>query len=131
MTRQKLLDLFTRVIALRTGFYEAGSQAQCSNNPGGLRWWCGLPVVGGMVVFESEADGWEALRAQCANNIFRRGLNFEEFFAGKPGTYRGFAPEWDARDTGDFAVRFIRKRDTRVPDWYNSAVQIKQLVTEA
>ena len=128
MTREKLLDLFTRAIALRMGYLHEGSQAQLNHNPGGLTWWCNLPAQGGMVVFESEAYGWEALRAQCANNIFRRGLNFEEFFAGrKAPRYRGFAPDWDERAAGDFVLRFLRQRD-RIPEWVNTAVQIRRLV---
>lgn len=129
MTRKKLLDLFTRAIAIRAGFYHEGSQAQINHNPGAMTWWCGLPRVNGIVQFESEEDGWDALRRQCENNIFRRGLNFEEFFVGRPGLYMGFNPDEDERDAGDFIVRYIRKRDA-VPDWINTAVQIRRLAAE-
>lgn len=131
MTRKKLLDLFTRALAMRCGFDVPGSQAQISNNPGGLPWWGSEPVVGGMVVFETEQDGWDALRRACEINIFRRGLTFEEFFGGRPGKrgrrYRGFSSACDSREAAETVFQFFKRR-AKLPPWANTGTKVSALL---
>ena len=45
-----------------------------------------------LMTFPTLADGWNALYAQIQTNI-DRGLTLQEFFAGKPGVYGGYAPQ--------------------------------------
>ena len=67
------------------------------NNPGNLR--AGPGQVGtspnGIAIFPDMATGEAALENQVQLNI-NRGLTLEEFFAGKPGVYAGYAPAADA-----------------------------------
>lgn len=65
--------------------------ARRNNNPGNLR-----PVGGsGFRQFATWEQGWAALENQVRLNI-NRGLTLEEFFAGKPGVYGGYAPAADS-----------------------------------
>lgn len=64
------------------------------NNPGNLRSWGSNPVQGGFAVFPTLEAGRAALERQIELNI-NRGLTLEEFFAGKPGVYAGYAPSAD------------------------------------
>lgn len=91
-TREQLLESFAACIATEEGFFVEGSLPARHSNPGNLTAWGKWPVDHGYVVFDSDETGWEALRKQCAKNIFDRRLTFLEFFAGKPGVYAGFCP---------------------------------------
>ena len=66
-----------------------------NNNPGNLRSWGSNPIVNGYAKFPSMVDGWNALYSQIQTNI-NRGLTLNEFFAGKPGVYAGYAPSGDS-----------------------------------
>lgn len=76
------------------------------NNPGNLRTWGSVPVVGGYAKFSSYADGLAALTQQANKNVFTRGLTLREFFAGQrdangnviPGGYSGYAPAKDSNN---------------------------------
>ena len=101
-----------RAIATMEGFYKSGSLAQRNHNPGNLRSWGSLPVRDGYVVFPNEEAGWSALSRQVRKNI-DRGLTLEEFFAGKPGVYGGYAPAADQNRPLEYA-RFVSQA-TGVP----------------
>jgi hypothetical protein len=100
LTETELINRFARAIARHEGFFDRKkiqTVAQRTNNPGCLLHWKDtagnpLPTVNGFVQFATEDDGWRALRAQCRINIKKRQLTFLEFFAGRPGMYRGFSP---------------------------------------
>jgi hypothetical protein len=49
-------------------------------------------------------DGWNALYSQIQTNI-GRGLTLNEFFAGKPGVYAGYAPSADSNSPLAYAQR--------------------------
>jgi len=89
-----LVELIAQAIARQEGFYVAGSIAQRNNNPGNLRSWGTNPIVDGYAKFATVEDGWNALYRQITLNI-NRGLNLQEFFAGKPGIYAGYSPAAD------------------------------------
>ena len=81
-----LVDPIAQAIATMEGFFKAGSLAARNNNPGNLRSWGANPIVNGYAQFKSAEEGWAALKTQVQKNI-NRGLNLNEFFAGKPGVY--------------------------------------------
>lgn len=89
-------------IARFEGFGKPGSLATRNNNPGNIRSWGSLPTRDGYVVFPTPEAGWAALERQVGLNV-ARGLTMEEFFAGKPGVYGGYAPAADANDPGNYA----------------------------
>ena len=72
------------------------------NNPGNLRTWGNYPIDGGFAVFPDLATGRAALEQQVRLNI-SRGLTLEEFFAGKPGVYAGYAPAADRNQPYTYA----------------------------
>ena len=74
------------------------------NNPGNLRSWGSTPVVNGYAEFPTMQDGWNALYQQITLNI-SRGLTLNEFFAGKPGVYAGYAPSSDSNRPLAYAAR--------------------------
>ncbi len=57
-------------------------------------------------------DGWNALYQQINLNI-GRGLTLNEFFAGKPGVYDGYAPSADQNSPYAYAARV--GRDVGIP----------------
>lgn len=75
------------------------------NNPGNLR--AGPGQVGtspnGIAIFPDAATGEAALERQVQLNI-NRGLTLEEFFAGKPGVYAGYAPAADSNQPNVYAA---------------------------
>lgn len=73
---------------------QEGTGCGSNNNPGNLRTWGNLPTARGFAVFPTCDDGWAALERQVQRNV-DRGLTLEEFFAGKPGVYPGYAPAAD------------------------------------
>jgi hypothetical protein len=75
-----------------------------NNNPGNLRSWGSNPIVNGYAKFPTMQDGWDALHSQIQKNI-ARGLTLDEFFAGKPGVYAGFAPSADHNTPLAYAAR--------------------------
>jgi hypothetical protein len=75
-----------------------------NNNPGNLRSWGSNPIVSGYAKFATIRDGWNALYQQITLNI-GRGLTLNEFFAGKPGVYAGYAPSADANSPLAYAAR--------------------------
>lgn len=107
-----LVDLIARAIATMEGFYIPGSIAQRNNNPGNLRSWGSNPIVNGYAKFPTAEAGWAALRRQVELNI-NRGLTLEEFFAGKPGVYGGYAPSADSNDPDGYA-RYVAQQ-TGIP----------------
>ncbi len=75
-----------------------------NNNPGNLRSWGSNPIVNGYAKFPTMQDGWSALYQQIQLNI-NRGLTLNEFFAGKPGVYAGYAPSADSNTPLSYAAR--------------------------
>jgi hypothetical protein len=75
-----------------------------NNNPGNLR--TGPGSVGldsrGIAIFPDYATGEAALQHQVDLNI-GRGLTLDEFFAGKPGVYPGYAPAADQNNPASYA----------------------------
>lgn len=100
-----LVDKIAAAIARFEGFYVPNSRAQRNNNPGNLRRWGNTPVVDGFASFPTLEAGWAALRRQVEINI-GRGLTLNEFFAGKPGVYAGYAPASDNNHPINYA-RFV------------------------
>ncbi len=98
-----LIDDLAGAIARYEGFYKAGSVAARNNNPGNLRSWGNYPVVNGYAKFPDAETGWRALRRQVELNI-GRGLTLEEFFAGRPGVYDGYAPSSDGNQPRTYAA---------------------------
>jgi len=104
-------DLVTLLAAAikRMEGWVPGSVSYRNNNPGNLRplpgGWPGQVGVdsGGYAVFDSVASGEAALDRQIQLNI-NRGLTLEEFFAGKPGVYAGFAPAADRNQPNVYAA---------------------------
>lgn len=97
------IDDLAQSIARFEGFFQPGSLAERNRNPGNLRTWGNLPTSGGYVVFPTPEAGWAALRRQVGLNI-DRGLTLEEFFAGKPGVYGGYAPAIDRNQPENYAA---------------------------
>lgn len=105
MTETQLVDRFTRAWAKKEGFFDSKrvpTVAQRLNNPCNLPHWKDrdgnpYPEVCGAVQFPDVETGWRAARAQTKINALKRRLTFLEFFAGKPGVYRGACPRDDAR----------------------------------
>jgi hypothetical protein len=89
-----LVEAIAQAIAKEEGFYVPGSIAQRNHNPGNLRSWGSAPIVSGYAVAPDDATGWSWLYSQVQTNI-GRGLTLNEFFAGKPGVYDGYAPSAD------------------------------------
>jgi len=82
----------------------ASSIAVRNNNPGNLRAGVGQTgTSGGYAVFPDLATGWAALDNQIQLNI-NKGLTLEEFFAGKPGVYPGYAPQADSNNPNQYAA---------------------------
>ncbi len=80
-----------------------------NNNPGNLRSGIGQTGTnGGYAVFPDMATGWAALDNQISLNI-SRGLTLNEFFAGKPGVYPGYAPAADSNTPASYAA-FVSAR---------------------
>jgi hypothetical protein len=75
-----------------------------NNNPGNLRSWGSNPIINGYAKFPTLQDGWNALYSQIQTNI-GRGLTLNEFFAGKPGVYAGYAPSADSNSPLAYAAR--------------------------
>ena len=75
-----------------------------NNNPGNLRAGNGATGVDsrGIAIFPDMATGEAALERQVDLNI-GRGLTLDEFFAGKPGVYAGYAPSGDSNDPSGYA----------------------------
>lgn len=96
----KLLYRMALAIAWMEGYFRSGTFqpmdtiAYRNMNPGNLRSWGNNPRVQGYAKFPTESAGWNALYSQIARNIGRN-LTLEEFFAGKPGVYPGYAPSSD------------------------------------
>jgi hypothetical protein len=91
-------------IAQMEGYNTPGTLAQRNNNPGNLRSGPGqVGTSGGFAVFATPDDGWAALDNQIQVNA-GRGLTLNEFFAGKPGVYPGYAPSADANNPAAYAA---------------------------
>ena len=103
-----LVDDLAGAIATFEGYFTPGSLAARNNNPGNLRTWGNQPTSGGYAVFPTAEAGWAALRRQVELNI-SRGLTLFEFFAGKPGTYGGYAPAADQNQPATYAA-FVGQR---------------------
>lgn len=74
------------------------------NNPGNLRAYAaGQPVDSrGIRIFPSYQAGYDALLSQERVNI-SKGVTLDEFFAGKPGVYPGYAPAADRNQPSVYA----------------------------
>jgi len=109
MADKALIDSLALAIARMEGYLDAsgairsGTIAFRNNNPGNLRSWGSTPVVGGYASFPTASAGWVALKRQIELNI-GRGLTLEEFFGGKPGVYRGYAPGADNNNPAGYAA---------------------------
>ena len=91
-------------IAQMEGYNTPGTLAARNNNPGNLRSGPGqVGTSGGFAVFPDAATGWAALDNQISVNA-SRGLTLNEFFAGKPGVYAGYAPSADSNDPAHYAA---------------------------
>ena len=92
-------------IARFEGFFQPGSVAARNHNPGNLR--AGTGQVGtdarGYAIFADDAAGFAALDHQIDLNV-ARGLSLDEFFAGKPGVYAGYAPSADSNNPTQYAA---------------------------
>ncbi len=75
-----------------------------NNNPGNLRAYAAGQAVDsrGIRVFPDYQSGYDALLAQERLNI-GKGLTLSEFFAGKPGVYKGYAPAADSNQPNVYA----------------------------
>jgi hypothetical protein len=74
------------------------------NNPGNLRAYAaGQPVDSrGIRIFPDFDSGEAALDSQISLNV-SKGLTLNEFFAGKPGVYSGYAPSADSNNPAGYA----------------------------
>jgi hypothetical protein len=99
-------DLITSLAQAIYRFEGSGPStlATRNNNPGNLRSGPGQigTDVNGYAIFGSMQDGWNALDNQIQLNI-DRGLSLNEFFAGKPGVYPGYAPAEDSNQPYNYA----------------------------
>lgn len=101
------LDSLTTDLAAAIQRFEgacSGPQTCTNNNPGNLRAYApGQPVDSrGFRIFPDYASGEAALEGQINTNI-GRGLDLNEFFAGKPGVYAGYAPSGDSNNPSQYA----------------------------
>ena len=105
-TQNKLVLLIAEAIAHYEGFYKPGTRAYRNNNAGNLRGWSSsLPKdKDGFDEFPTRRDGFLALYKQVEKNIFTRELSLNEFFAGKPGVYGGYAPLGDNNKPDQYAM---------------------------
>ena len=98
------VDSLAQSIARFEGYGVAGSVAQRNNNPGNLR--SGPGQIGtdanGYAIFPDAATGYAALDNQIDLNI-GRGLTLQQFFAGEPGVYAGYAPSGDSNNPTQYA----------------------------
>jgi hypothetical protein len=96
------------------------------NNPGALRAGPGMigTAANGIAIFPDFATGEAALERQIQLNI-NRGLTLQEFFAGKPGVYGGYAPAADSNRPYEYAAN--------VAGWagIDSTVPLNQLASGA
>lgn len=133
MTETQLINGIAAAIATMEGYHLTEDQARAkklaypsvarrNNNPGNLRSWGANPVKNGYAVFPNPDEGWAALRAQIAKNIGRK-LTLEEFFAGKPGVYGGYAPAEDSNHPKQYAAFVGRSIGVPVEVPLNSLVQ--------
>jgi hypothetical protein len=114
MTPVQLIDAIAAAIARMEGFFKPRSIAQRNHNPGNLRSWGTRPTVGGYAQFDTDEDGWKALRRQVSRNIGRN-LTMYEFFGGKPGVYPGYAPAADSNHPREYA-EFVARQVGCQPD---------------
>lgn len=102
-----MADLITSLAQAIQQFegWSPGSVSQRNNNPGNLR--SGAGMIGtdanGFAVFPDYQTGWNALLNQVQLNV-NRGLSVDEFFAGKPGVYAGYAPSADSNQPLQYAA---------------------------
>ena len=97
------VDDLAQSIARMEGFLVPGSIAQVNNNPGNLRSGPGqIGTANGFAVFPDVATGYAALDSQIAYNE-SLGLNLNQFFAGEPGVYPGYAPSADFNNPSQYA----------------------------
>jgi hypothetical protein len=106
MYRLRGLGSFTTDLAGAIQRFEgACSGLTCrNNNPGNLRAGPGATGIDsrGIAIFPDYATGEAALQRQVDLNI-GRGLTLDEFFAGKPGVYAGYAPAADSNNPSSYA----------------------------
>jgi hypothetical protein len=99
-----LVDSIAQSIAAVESGGNPNALSYRNNNPGNLRSWGSNPIVNGYAKFPTLQDGWNALYSQINLNI-SRGLTLNEFFAGKPGVYDGYAPSADKNKPYAYAAR--------------------------
>lgn len=104
------LEKVAASIAEFEGFNLPDSVARRNNNPGNLK----DPRTGEFRAFANADEGWEALRSQIRKNA-ERGVTLKEFFGGKAGVYRGYAPRTDSNDPEQYA-QFVAERVGSSPD---------------
>jgi hypothetical protein len=115
MKKEKFVESLSHAIAQMEGFYKPHTISAKNNNPGNLRSWGKRPIVNGFASFDTEEEGFAALRDQINLNI-NRGLSLYEFFAGKPKVYPGYSPQKDGNDPLSYAL--FAARVTKIPDIY-------------
>lgn len=98
-----LVTSMAQAIAQMEGYNTQGTIAAKNNNPGNLRAGAGqVGTANGFAVFPDPATGWNALYSQIDYNI-GLGLNMQQFFAGEPGVYPGYAPSADSNNPTAYA----------------------------
>jgi hypothetical protein len=98
------VDTVAQAIAQMEGYNTPGTLAARNLNPGNLRSGPGQTgTSGGFAVFPSADAGWAALDNQINLNA-SKGLTLNEFFAGKPGVYAGYAPSSDSNNPAGYAA---------------------------
>jgi hypothetical protein len=93
-------------IAQMEGFNAPGTRPNVNNNPGDLISWSGVPTSNGFAQFPTPAAGWSALYQQVQLNI-NRGLTLNQFFAGEPGVYAGYAPSGSSGNNPQQYASFV------------------------
>ena len=82
--------------------------AQLNHNPGNLRTWERRYNKNGYAFFNTPKEGWLALYSQILLNVLR-GVNTYEFFAGKRGVCKGYAPSADGNHPKSYAEFVAQK----------------------
>ena len=99
-----LVNQLASAIATQEGYGAANSACTSINNPGCLRAGPGQTGTSaqGFAVFPDADTGWSALDSQIQSNI-NLGVNLQQFFAGEPGVYPGYAPSADSNNPSAYA----------------------------
>jgi hypothetical protein len=110
------VESVAQAIAGFEGLGKEGSVAQRNNNPGNLKAGPGQVGTdeGGYAIFPDMQTGWAALRSHISRHS-TEDLTLREYFGGKPGVYKGYAPKADKNDPENYAS-VVAKRLGVTPD---------------